>query len=337
MQHLSTVAWIPVQPPVVDWELRRSGYERARDAILTAVSPALQLVDPSISVVCATSGVPSRATKLWLQERSLVLPLNFYEFIRIESIVSIDVDELRLQNVGKSIDQKLVRAIAAMRAKDALEILLLLTELAEPGALNTTQGLVTARFGGAAFIRPKSAFYELDDSTESVAEKWPKLSRLDLQAICQWATRTSLYSDDLAATRLERSLAAFTQMVVLTQHRDGEVLFRAMQGLEAFYCDGVGDLRKQLSDKVALWLGRWQDTKNIVGRLYDLRSKFIHGSAKLEYATPHSSARKEDEQAMKEFDEGVTFAARLLTATLQECIRRNITDVRWSYAYATDA
>ena len=110
-----------------------------------------------------------------------------------------------------------------------------------------------------------------------------------------------------------------------------------MQALEAFYSDGVGDLRKQLSEKSSIWLGPWKHPKNIVGRLYDLRSSYVHGSSKLEYWNAQLKSWEEDEKLMTEMEAGTFFAVRLLVATIQKCIFSDVYDVRWSYSVETSS
>ena len=108
-----------------------------------------------------------------------------------------------------------------------------------------------------------------------------------------------------------------------------------MQGLEAFYCDGIGDLRKQLSDKTQLWLGLRDDPSNLVGKLYDLRSKYVHGSATMPYAISIEDPEQHAPLAMKQFYGGVDFSTRLLLATLQKCVKEGVRDIQWDFTYRT--
>ncbi|WP_147617715.1 hypothetical protein [Oxalobacter paraformigenes] len=97
----------------------------------------------------------------------------------------------------------------------------------------------------------------------------------------EWANKNN-FEKYISESRIERTLAAYTYVVGLADSTsDGIQLFGVMQALEAFYIDGHGDMRRQLSEKVKLWLGRWENNTNIVGRLYDVRLTFVHGTAKL--------------------------------------------------------
>jgi hypothetical protein len=104
-----------------------------------------------------------------------------------------------------------------------------------------------------------------------------------------------------------------------------------MQGLEAFYCEGTGDLRRQLSEKVRIWIGPWNDKRNIIGHLYDVRSAFVHGGANIEYHGHHVDSWAENEKGKIEHSSSTTFAVRLLLSTIQKCVKDKVTDVVWGF------
>lgn len=326
-------SWMPIRTPVYGYQERFPVYAKARDQFITQLPLAIQTGYQNIEGVAAILGEPATNIVEDLARRSVIVSAGFVEYIEVNASVTIDVAELVRINQGKQFDEPMLLAMAAYEMSSALETILVLSELAFPGAIETTEGL-TAVDAGRQSLKAKGAYWAMQFPEDS-DPLWPPLGQLDLGKIVEWAKKTSLFSSGLSSTRVERALAAYTHVIGLTSHRDGEVLFRAMQGLEAFYCDGVGDLRKQLSDKAAIWLGKWADKKNVVGHLYDLRSEFIHGSARLEYWVSHADAWEEDEKHMHKFSHGVTFAVRLLLATLQRCIAEDITDVQWAYSVET--
>jgi hypothetical protein len=158
----------------------------------------------------------------------------------------------------------------------------------------------------------------------------PPLSDIEISEVFRWLGKVGFQSG-LPTTRIQRALAAYTHVIGLPADRQGEVLFRAMQGLEAFYCDGNGDLRRQLGEKAATWLGPWQTKKNIVGHLYDSRSKFVHGAGHLDYWNRQEDLGEENDDKLAEFSAVVTFSVRLLIATLQKCVQSGVTNYRWRY------
>lgn len=323
-------SWIPIRTPVYDYEHRFSLYAETRNKFISQLPLAIQNGYPNIRDVTATLAVPANHIVEGLSSRSVIVAAGFVEYIELNAVVTMDVTELVRINKGKEFDKPMLICMAAHEMSSALETILVLSELAYPGAIDTTEGLTLVDSGRQPF-KAKGAYWAML-FPENADPLWPPLGQLELSTVVGWAKKTSFFSSDLAGTRVERALAAYSHVIGLTWQNDGEVLFRAMQGLEAFYCDGIGDLRKQLSDKTSIWLGRWADKKNIVGHLYDLRSEFIHGSARLTYLVSHADAWEEDEKHMHRFSHGVTLAVRLLLATLQRCIVENITNVQWSYS-----
>jgi hypothetical protein len=328
----SVTAWIPFRTPLHDRETRYPIYAAARDNVLSALPGAIPLVSIRISEVALGFGTPPDEVLTWMRSKSVFI--GACEHIEIHGRIAIDVSELVRINDGKEFDEPMLRALAAMEFGEALETVLLFSELSEPGLIDTEEGVVLTEEGESHHIRKKTAHWDVGVPKER-DPVWPPLRRLDLLDVLRWLRRTSFFESGLAKTRVERALAAYTHVVGLTTHRGGEVLFRAMQGLEAFYCDGIGDLRKQLSDKSAMWLGAWPEKLNVVGRLYDHRSKFIHGASKLEYWATHADAWEEDERHMEEYWFAVNFAVRLLLGTLQKCIADGILDAQWTYAVRT--
>lgn len=141
----------------------------------------------------------------------------------------------------------------------------------------------------------------------------------------------------VATNRIGRALAAYSHVIGLGQSREGDLLFRAMQGLEAFFCDGAGDLRKQLAEKLELWIGPIQDKRYSIGKLYEVRSRFVHGASHVAYYNSGLDNTEQDAKSIKEADYASTYAIRLLIATLQKCIERETLDLGWKFTYENEA
>ena len=251
------------------------------------------------------------------------------EYISIQSTIEVDSAWLR---ANPNVEEEFILAVAASKLGDKLELVLTMSELAYPGCIDALEGICTSANELVHEIHEKGTFSHLafpEDNDPS----WPSIRTIALSKVLAWTQQTGMTTKYFAVSRIERALAAYSHVIGLSWLRDGEGLFRAMQGLEAFYSDGIGDLRKQLSEKIQLWLGAWKDEKNIVGHLYDLRSAFVHGSARLVFLRSESGAWDEDEIAMQKFDGSVKLAIRLLVATLQRCVTDDVTDIKWSYSF----
>lgn len=330
MNKRSVAAWIPIRTPAWDHPGRLTVYENARDQFIGQLPQVLRLLGSDVTVEEVVLGQPPGELIAWFKQKSFMSGTRLFEYISIRATVEVDSAWL----ISKpDIEEELVLAVAASQLGDKIELILVLSELAYPGCIDVLDGACLSSNLLVHEIRRKHAFGHLifPEDNDPV---WPEIRMIELAKVLAWAQRTRMSSNHLAESRIERALAAYSHVIGLSWLRDGEGLFRAMQGLEAFYSDSVGDLRKQLSEKVQLWLGHWQDNKNIIGRLYDLRSAFVHGSARLVYWGRESGAWDEDETEMQRFDGGVKLSIRLLIATLQRCIVDDITDIKWSYSFA---
>lgn len=206
--------------------------------------------------------------------------------------------------------------------------ILQLSDLAFPGVVDTYIGVSIVDNNAVKYIKGKRSISSLSNTVGN-DKTWPIIKTIDIMTCVNWAYRVGFGYENFArkTNRIGRMLAAFTH---IPHNRQGEVLFRAMQGLEAFYCDGTRELRRQLSSKSALFLGKWKENKNIVGRLYNSRSKFIHGSSSIGYF--NQDLNYCDEYA-EEIDDAADFATRLLVSTIQKCVIEDIFDINWSGLY----
>lgn len=285
-----------------------------------------------ISNVSVCKETPPKSVVELLGNRSPFAETRLTDYILISADVEVDVDLLRQINKKDDLGN-FPDYCAAIELSEAAEEALVLSELSAPGCISAIGGIAIAN-EAINFIEAKTAFSALINPLDD-DPNWPELAQLELCRCLTWAREVGYGKEAFAKSRLGRSLAALTHVVGLSQYRDGEVLFRAMQGLEAFYCDGTGDLRRQLSEKIRMWVGPWADKRNIIGHLYDVRSAFVHGSAHLEYFGQRQDAWRENPELKHKTDFATTFAVRLLVRTLQKCIEQNLHEIAWGYRLET--
>ncbi len=333
MKPIPLTAWIPLARHAnfqLDGEQKRGDlYRDALPPLVEQAVDSLRLLQPGIGFLSARIARPPPSVENVLASLRPALYRTGTDHLRIDAQAPADMP------VSEDMTQAERKAhrpqVAALLVAEAIEQLLMCTELAFPSLFDADPGIVRYGARGVQRLEPKSSIHSLRFVTPH-GIGWPAIADLPLRQVVQWlATKTAYLTRALPTNRVERTLAAYTHVVGLTQHRDGETLFRAMQGLEAFYCDGIGDLRKQLSDKTAIWLGPPPVTKNLVGKLYEIRSKFIHGSAPFAYFGSPMGAYDEDEKGQLAQDTATDFAVHLLVATLQRCIRDGVSDLSWSF------
>lgn len=258
--------------------------------------------------------------------------LDFYEFIKLDCKLNYDKEFIKEQNQGKPLSDELIEGMFACGLSGQIEDAFLLAQLAYPARIKNETGRCWNGKNPQNTISPITGFgYALLIDQEP---HWPKLETLSLSTINKWESKLGLFGQGIAKTPIQRALASFTHAAALSVIDEGEQLFWTMQGLEAFYCRGTGDLRRQLSEKSGLFLEQWKDKKNIVGHLYDFRSKFVHGSFNLHRW--NNSIDTEDIKEREIFYTSVNLSTKMLIATLQKCAKENFVSVEFEYELKTN-
>lgn len=330
---IPVTAYVPFFKTIPDFlgERPQEYFVESRNAYINSLSPYLAVRNETIYDIEIEFGEPPEFVYEWLKERSFFNKLLIVDHLIITCKVDIDLEELYEINKVDSLDDTFLKHCAAILLGDALEDAHTLSELSHPGCITVLEGVITAEKEGVVHqLRGKRAFTELRIK-EFEGVGWPDIVRLDLVDTYRWAKELGFSRKSYPDSRIGRALAAFSHVVGLGDQREGDVLFRAMQGLEAFYCDGKGDLRRQLSEKVRLWIGSWNDRKNIVGHLYDSRSAFVHGDSHIEFFGHKKDAWEENEKAKLKSRTSSIFAVRLLLRTLQLCVLSNTTEINWAF------
>lgn len=331
MTTTNLTAWVPLARHlnIPQDTPRGEQLQKLLPKFLEDFSTASSLLEPRIEFKNAEVATPKSAVHTRLLGNKNI-PTLLADIIFVKVVANVDADNIEFKYDGPTDRSRLAQDIAAMLMAQAMENVLLCSELALPGLIDASSGIVVAGKNSSHAIRSKGSFFELRFGVP-YGLNWPTIQDMPLTTVASWLSQTNYLSSALPTNRVERAFAAFTHIVGLTQYRDGETLFRAMQGLESFYCDGIGDLRKQLAEKSKIWLGPPPTTKNIVGLLYDTRSKFIHGSAAFEYFYKHQDAWLIDARGEQQKYHAGTMAVNLLVATLQRCIREDVHNLSWQY------
>lgn len=324
-------AWIPIRTTRFDDAEFAEAVDRQIGVFLENLPAILPLLSKEVRDVVVSGETPPRALMAYLSRNSSLVSGPLFKVVKVAAAVSWQ--ELRGDpDPNDESAMAFRKAISGHYLGDSLNLALQLSELSNPGCIWVSEGAITVDGQIVATVDEKHFLSEFHPREKSTAA-WPEIIELPINSVVAWAVACGLIDSPLATTRIQRALASFTHVVGLARRRDGETLFRAMQGLEAFYCDGVGDLRRQLAEKSHLWLGPHDEKANVVGQLYDLRSQYVHGAAKLQYWHDIRDPWQADSKMMTKFSGGVDFAVRILVATLQKCIAENAREVTWSFAH----
>jgi hypothetical protein len=108
-------------------------------------------------------------------------------------------------------------------------------------------------------------------------------------------------------------------------------LLWALVGLEALYVHGKSELAQQVRDKAQAFLGAQEKFKKAVTKMYDFRSRFVHGDLDFPGLCLIGDARKTVERFDDELRDATAVAVAMLVGTLQEVIRRDWDGLRFDY------
>lgn len=131
---------------------------------------------------------------------------------------------------------------------------------------------------GTYLGKSKLILSSLDDVHEySMKIEWPNLHGLKLDQVIEWYNEFNLHPDDLSKNKLHRAMNAFSHSFSALHEKDTSVLFWAMLGIEALLAEGSNNIINQIKVKASIILGEPKQFKNKLDKLYNYRSRFVHG------------------------------------------------------------
>lgn len=305
-------------------------FDACLDDFLTHAADVLQKINPKISNCKVTklessSDIPLDLTLILAVNRILDVPVEYCHFA-IDYLVN--EKELSELNEGKAFTESEISGMQACSCSGDIGELLLLASLAYPGRFHTFTGLTFVNGHGMNQIEELSGFVTDYFTTDHV---WPFIAHIPLAEVWRWVKKLGIFECGVGDTAIRRAFASYSHTQFGSHHQGYKTLFFAMQGLESFYCRGIGDLRRQLSEKCRIFLGSWSVDKNIVGAAYDLRSKFVHGDFPMAIHGSEIIAEGSVGKAEDDLAEATTLAVRVLVATLHKCIREQVTEVDFKW------
>ena len=295
-----------------------------------SVAKVLQYLEPRYQSVRAEwvdnwKSVPSI---LLLNNQDYFFP-KFHRFLKIECVVEVspgDIqhsDPVKLTNYGDA-----VGIFASCLSSSCFDVLLL-ASLAYPARIHTRFGRIFGAGVPLNDIQPLTGFTA--DYLYCLGS-WPETTWLPISKTVEWDRLVALFKNGIATNPVQRIFACYTRLQQIRFNDAYSMLFYCMQGLEGFYCQGVGDLRRQLTEKIKLFVGESESSRNIIGQLYDLRSRFVHGHYPILRANCDIELSEADRKRDDDISDATALALRILIATLHRCIRNRVTSVSFDWS-----
>ena len=208
---------------------------------------------------------------------------------------------------------------------------LIITHIACPGYLDVDEGYLF--FNDKYYDRiqgMKSSIREAYQRSNELG--WPKLDKLNIIDVWDWAKEIDEFISGISKTQLGRALCALSYLFKKDNiHNDNLDILWALMGLEALYNTGSTGIMKQVIEKSQVLLGELKDYKNKFKDVYNFRSDFVHGRADF----PSKYCFNEVDSAVEKFEsknyQATLVAEALLIATLQEMYKNKYPKLDFVY------
>jgi len=144
---------------------------------------------------------------------------------------------------------------------------------------------------------------------------WPKIRNITLNETIEWYEKHKIHSDHRSKNELNRAINAFSRLFGNLKKESSADLFWIMLGIESLLVEGNQNITSQFREKSILILGKPKDYKRKLNKLYEYRSKLIHGSFDIfpRQFTDYKSFEVE-------YGDYVSFALSILIALIRELI-----------------
>ncbi len=145
--------------------------------------------------------------------------------------------------------------------------------------------------------------------------KWPNIKSIKLTDTIHWFHRYNIHSDHRSKNNLHRAINAFSYLFGNLKRERSADLFWIMLGIESLLVEGNQNITLQFREKSTIILGIPKEYKRKLNKLYEYRSKLIHGSFNI--FPKHFS---DYETFEVEYSDYLDFAVSILLALIRELI-----------------
>lgn len=159
--------------------------------------------------------------------------------------------------------------------------------------------------------------------------KWPYLESIELNQTINSFKFSNYSLEGVSKNDYQRAVNAFSHVFTNLSDNSNDILFWNMVGIEALLAKGNKDILSQIKQKSILILGEPTEFKTKLSKLYDFRSKFVHGE--LNFPAKFSEGLVEDFE--NEYWDYTAFSTSILLALIRELIKKDKTEFKFEYKY----
>lgn len=195
-----------------------------------------------------------------------------YEFFRSE--YNSEFLKISLQNIeGRVVDV----SFAKIEINHMINKLSLLVNLTYGSKIDFISGIIIST-EGKYLGKTDTLLSTLEFAYKHAVDiGWPVIKPIKLEETLKWFMSNNLHTDDISKNSLHRAVNAFSYQFSSLEERDTSALFWTMLGIEALLAEGTANIIGQIKSKSSIILGQPIDYKKKLNKLYNYRSRFIHG------------------------------------------------------------
>lgn len=255
------------------------------------------------------------------------IEITFSTTFSLSQGMVVEIDDKILSNYdSKEID--LIRTFIADDFVDLIYELLLQTNLAKPGSLISSKGIVSVNnihlMEIYEFAFPIFEAFDLTYGPTYPEIPFLKTSeiRINLKSL-----GVSFYSDTYS--KLELALNYLTY-VLSPNLSDPERLVYNLIALETLFTSSSYSISEQLNEKVQLYLGEIGDQKKAIKRMYDVRSRFLHGNLQIKPYFLYDNTM--ENKIEDDIHDSLLVASKILIRTIQKMIIEKRIELNFTYS-----
>lgn len=178
------------------------------------------------------------------------------------------------------------------------------------------------------------ALFSIDSDLLLMRDKiaWPKLENLDPAITWKWVSKYFGRDISVSQGNTQRALFAFANTFKDIRYNGDEIDFIwLMIGIESLYAKGNNAVQEQINEKVQLILGELLDFKKIIKKMYNFRSKFLHGETDIYIDIRYNEDDEKFLDLIFEYGDNYFVAYLILLATFQFMVINNLDTLDFKY------
>ncbi len=144
---------------------------------------------------------------------------------------------------------------------------------------------------------------------------WPKIKNVKLEDTINWFHKFKIHPNNRSENNLHRAINAFSHLFGNLREKDSADLFWIMLGIESLLVEGNQNITSQFREKSTIILGKPNEYKRKLTKLYEYRSRLVHGNFNI-YPKYYSDYHDFN----KEYSEHLEFAVSILIALMRKLI-----------------